>query len=226
MRQFYSVTRWDDGKPTVLGRHLAVPPARVGPKSTPDYGQLSEEGIYTLSDGSKVFAGERDDPFFVDLGAIFDLLTIRKLPGNQGDGVDGLGGFNTLTIALQVPKKLLTKDGRDVNDHNKIIGVYSTTERRANGLVDAADEGIDAATYRKNTVQVSRLGAPLVNEVVIPLKDKDKWNRSSPRDDGQFLKYVTNPELAGLLNGLYGIKVPPAPRNDLVAVFLTGLAGG
>lgn len=239
VRQFYDVYRYDDGRRTLLGRNLAVPPSRVGAKSTPDYEALSNAAIHTLSDGSKVFAGECDDPFFVDLGATFDLLTIRQLPGNAGLGVDGVGGFNTLTIALQVPKTRLTRDGGEVNERNSIIGVYSTTERRAiadgrdrdrdrDGVagVDVEDHGNDRGrnSYRRDGhVQVSRLGAPLVNEVVIPLKDKDNWNRSRPRDDARFLSYVQRPELAGLLNALYGISVPSGDRADLVAVFLTGV---
>ena len=147
-----------------------------------------------------------DDPFFVDLGSIFDLLTIRKLPGDLGKGVDGLRGFNTLTIAIQVPIDRVTRDGKGASETNQpVLGIYSTTERDGR--------------------RVSRLGNPLVNEVVIPLRDKDKWNASDPADDGQFLGSVTNPELGGLLTALYGIAVPPAPRNDLVAVFLTGVPG-
>jgi hypothetical protein len=227
-RQFYSVTRWENGRSTVLGRNLPVAPARVGDKSTPDYAALARAAVKTLSDGSKVFVGPRDDPFFVDLGGTFDLLTIRKVPGNQGFGVDGLGGYNVLTIALQVPKRALTKDGKDVHPGNAVIGVYTTTEQDRGGRHDLlASRGDDDEYHRarqRRTV-VSRLGSPLVNEVVIPLKDKDRWNGSSPKRDGQFLEYVVKPELAGLLNALYGISVPGGPRNDLVAVFLTGVPG-
>jgi len=204
--QTYSVKKTVNGTSTWIGQDLLTQPNRVGPKSTPNINNLARDAVHRLSDGSYVFAGERDDPFFVDLGGVFDLLTIRKLPGDRGQGVDGLRGFNTLSIAIQVPIELLTKDGEDASDTDyPILGIYSTTERGGK--------------------RVSRLGHPLVNEVVIPLKDKDKWNASDPADDGQFLSYVTNPELGGLLNALYGINVPPAPRNDLVAVFLTGVPG-
>ena len=204
--QTYSVKKIVNGHSETIGSDLRVQPNRVGPKSTPNINELASESIHKLEDGSRVFAGERDDAFFVDLGGVFDLLTIRKLPGDLGEGVDGLRGFNTMAIALQVPITKLTKDGKTASETGQpILGVYSTTER--------------------NGKRVSRLGAPLVNEVVIPLKDKDKWNYSDPKDDGQFLSYVTDPELGKLLKALYGIDVPPAPRNDLVAVFLTGVPG-
>ncbi len=221
VRQTYTVTRYDDGVPTVLGTGIPVPPANIGPVSTPNYNALADAAVTTLSDGSKVFAGERDDPFYVDLGGIFDLLTIRKVPGDKGKGVDGVGGFNTLTIAIQVPIDRLTKDGLAAGGDNAIIGVYSTTERLATTTLN----GDGTVTTSGPEVQVSRLGAPLVNELVIPLGQKDRFNSSYPIDDAQFLSFVTNPEPAVLLNLLYGISVPPTPRNDLVAVFLTGVGG-
>ena len=99
VRQTYTVTRYDNGSPTVLGSDLPVAPSFVGPESMPNYSALAAAAVKTLSDGSKVFVGPRDDPFFVDLAATFDLLTIRKPPGNRGRGIDGLGGFDVLTIA-------------------------------------------------------------------------------------------------------------------------------
>jgi hypothetical protein len=221
VRQTYSVTRYDDGVPTELGHDLPVAPAFVGPVSMPDYGALARAAVQTLSDGSKVFAGPRDDPFFVDLGAIFDLLTIRKVPGNRGRGVDGLGGFDCMTIALQVPKTRLTKDGAAPGAGNAVIGVYVSSERAAQRTINGDGTSSTSGAY----VQVSRLGMPLVNEVVVPLKDKDRFNATKPTGDGAFLPYVLDPELAHLLTALYGIATPPAPRNDLVAVFLTGIPG-
>ena len=108
VRQTYTVTRYDNGVPTVLGTDLRVAPQFVGPVSMPHYGDLAKAAVSTLSDGSKVFVGPRDDPFFVDLAATFDLLTIRKPPGNRGEGLDGLGGFNVMSIVLQVPMTRLT----------------------------------------------------------------------------------------------------------------------
>lgn len=230
VRQFYTVTRYDNGRARVLGTDIPCPPNRIGDTSTPKFSSLMSQAVKTLSDGSKVYAGQSDDPFFVDLGAVFDLLTIRKVPGNQGLGVDGLGGFNVHTIALQVPIDRLVADDKDRKGANPIIGVYSTTSRSRARHFDIDSRGAEfdleaERSYARGKIQVSRLGAPLVNEVVIPLKDKDRWNASSPRQDIQFLDYVIKPELAGLLNLLYGISVPPTPRNDLVAVFLTGVPG-
>jgi uncharacterized protein DUF4331/flagellar hook capping protein FlgD len=221
VRQTYTVTRFADDVPCVLARNVPVAPNNVGPASMPHYSDLAQSAIRTLDGGGKVWAGPRDDPFFVDLAAIFDLLTIRSLPGDHGGGIDGLKGFNCMTIALQLPKSALTRDGKAPGAGNSIIGIWDSAERprlrvlKSNGRVE--NEG--------PAVQVSRLGMPLVNEVVIPLRDKDRFNASPPRNDAQFLSYVTQPELPVLLNLLYGISVPPTPRNDLVAVFLTGVPG-
>jgi hypothetical protein len=219
--QTYKITRIVNGVETVLADDLPVAPNFVGPVSMPDYKSLANEAVRTLPDGSKVFVGPRDDPFFVDLAAIFDLLTIRKPPGNKGKGVDGVGGFNVMSVVLQVPKRLLTQDGQEANTENGVIGVYDSAERPAVRTIN----GDGTVMTSGDELQVSRLGMPLVNEVVIPLKDKDKFNATKPTGDGAFLNYVLDPELAKLLTALYGIATPPAPRNDLVAVFLTGIPG-
>ena len=217
--QTYTVTRYENGAPTVLGSDLPVAPSFVGRVSMPNYTGLAQSAVRTLSDGSKVFVGPRDDPFYVDLSSIFDLLTIRRPPGNRGKGVDDLAGFNVMSIVLQVPKTRLTSDGQAPAASNSVIGIYSSAERPAQRTLNA--DG--TITTSGNPVQVSRLGNPLVNEVVIPLKDKDRFNASEPSGDGVFLPYVVDPELAHLLTLLYGIATPPAPRNDLVAIFLTGI---
>ncbi len=232
MRQTYSLTRADEnrrGRDTKLGQNLLTPPSNIGPKSTPDYASLQAASVRELPNGIKVFAGQSDDPFFADLGGIFDLLTIRNLPGNAGGGIDGLRGYNVQTIAIQVPISQLTKNGSvptDPKDVASVIGAWTTSSResvrvlRDNG--DVRNSG--------NWVQVSRLGAPLVNEVVVPLDKKDVWNSSKPVNDAQFANYVADPELAKLLNLLYGVKVPPQgafgsanQRDDLIAIFLTGI---
>jgi hypothetical protein len=238
VRQTYSVTRIDRSGRHVLARDLSTPPVNVGARSTPSYDTLAAAAVHTLPDGSRVFAGQRDDPFFVDLGSVFDLLGLRpfnaahKIPMANAPGVDGLRGINTHTIAVQVPKRLLTHDGSlgtDASNTNSIIGVYSTTLRRRLRLDEDRDghhggDGDDDVS--DDWVQVSRLGMPLVNEVVIPLGKKDRFNASDPRNDAQFASFVLNPEPAALIPVLYpGVTVPAAPRNDLVAIFLTGIPG-
>jgi len=207
----------------LLGDGLWTPPSNIGPASTPDWPALMQQAIATVDGDIRVYAGQADDPFFVDLGAVFDLLTIRPgAPGNAGGGIDFLAGYNCQVIALQVPIAKLTANGAmpaGASDPNAILGVWATASRRANAVRGRNDD------ERGPWKQVSRLGMPLVNEVVLPLGVKDAWNASKPADDAQFLSYVVDPEPARLLNALYGLTVPPAPRNDLVAVFLTGVAG-
>src|SRR5262249_2913621 len=223
VRQTYTLTRIDVvggvENETILGTNLPVAPAYVGPVSMPDYASLAQSAIRTLPGGYKVFVGPRDDPFFVDLAAVFDLLTIRKPPGNKGRGVDGLGGFDVMAIVIQVPFERLTRDGQPPRAETAVLGIYDSTERNTTRVLNA--DG--TVSISGPEIQVSRLGMPLVNEVVIALKDKDKFNGTKPTGDGAFLNYVTNPELPVLLNALYGIRVPPTPRNDLVTVFLKGV---
>ncbi|MBK8233796.1 MAG: DUF4331 family protein [Candidatus Eisenbacteria bacterium] len=226
IRQTYSVRQVKNGNfVSGLAQTVPTPPVNIGPSSTPNYESLAEQAITTLPNGIKLFAGQRDDPFYVDLGGIFDLLTIRVLPGNNGGGIDGVAGFNTHTIAMQIPTQLLTKDGQlptDPSDPDATIGVWATASRKRISILNP--NGAPPSTGGP-MVQVSRLGMPLVNEVVIPLGNKDRWNNSQPQHDGQFLSYVTDPELAVLLNLIYGLNVPLHGRDDLVAVFLTGVPG-
>ncbi|HEY3157212.1 MAG TPA: DUF4331 family protein [Candidatus Eisenbacteria bacterium] len=221
VRQTYTLTRLDNGSPTVLVRDGAVAPNNVGPASMPSYNDLAQAAVTTLPDGTKIFVGPRDDPFFVDLGAVFDLLTIRRIPGNMGGGVDGVGGFNVMTIAIQVPMTKLTKDGLAPNARNSVIGIYDSAERSRVRVLNEDGTVLNTGP----DVQVSRLGMPLVNEVVIPLGAKDRFNHTKPTGDASFLSYVTDPELPKLFNLLYGLPIPTTPRNDLVSVFLTGIPG-
>lgn len=186
---------------TRVASGVPVAPSDVGKASMPDYGKLRSQAIYKTANGGATFAGQADDPFFLDL-RVFDLL----YGGNLSEvGNDTLKGYNVNTIALQVPNDLIRESSKQ-----PIVGIWSTTQRR------------NAQGYYS---QVSRLGNPLVNEVVNPLKDKDKFNASSPAYDGQFLKNVTNPELPKLIESIYKIKAPSEPRNDLVDVFLKGVKG-
>lgn len=232
VKQTYSVTRvlntrrggpfrGGDRNETVLATDVPVPPANIGPRSNPAYDAYA--GVKDLGDGRKVFAGPRDDPFFVDLGSIFDLGGLRPfngfhlLPLAPADGVDGVRYYNVHSIALQVPKTDLVK----APNANGTIGIYASASRpklkilRSDGSFDAIGP----------MVQVSRLGNPLINEVVIPVGKKDYWNASDPKDDSQFLQHYRSPELTGLVNLLYP-PLPDAPasnRDDLVAVLLTGV---
>jgi hypothetical protein len=225
VRQGWTLTRVDEDAhtETVIGTGQ-VAPYFVGPVSMPNYAALAQSAIQTLGDGTKVFVGPRDDPFFVDLAAVFDLLSIRRLPGNKGKGVDGVGGFNVMSVVLQIPKTRLTKDGAapDPAKANNVIGIWDTAERLKNQVIN----GDGTITVSGPEQQVSRLGMPLVNEIVIPLGKKDFFNASEPANDvANFGAFVVDPEPAKLLHALFGINVPAAPRNDLVAVFATGVAG-
>ena len=182
-----------------LASDVPVAPSNVGKASMPDYPALRTQAVRPLASGGQVFAGQADDPFFLDL-RVFDLL----YGGNLSEvGHDTLHGYNVQTVALQVPSKQLAPT-------QPTIGIWSDTQRRTAG---------------GGFTQVSRLGMPLVNEVVIPLKDKDKFNASIPWHDAQFGQYVTDPELPKLIQGIYKIPAPAAPRKDLVQVFLTGVPG-
>ncbi|KOV91222.1 MULTISPECIES: DUF4331 domain-containing protein [unclassified Streptomyces] len=186
---------------TKLADDVPVAPSNVGKASMPDYGKLRAQAVYKTAGGAATFAGQADDPFFADL-RVFDLL----YGGNLTEvGRDTLKGYNVNTIALQVPNDLIRE-----SSHQPVVGIWSTAQRR------------NAQGYYS---QVSRLGNPLVNEVVNPQKDKDRFNASQPAYDAQFLKNVTNPELPKLIESIYKIKAPAEPRNDLVDVFLKGVKG-
>ena len=181
-----------------------VAPSNIGKASMPNYAALRAQATTTPTKGVKSFAGQAEDPFFLDL-RVFDLLYGGDL-SEAGD--DTLAGFNVQSVALQVPQKWVAKKSNPKK--NPIIGTWTTTQKKStNG----------------KWVQVSRLGNPLVNEVVIPLKLKDAFNGLKPTGDAAALKYVTNPELPKLIEAVYGIEAPATPRNDLVSVFLTGVEG-
>ena len=222
VRQTYSVTRalgFVGNRKTVLGSNLPTPPVNIGIRSTPDYEALATAAVVQLPDGVKVFAGQRDDPFFVDLN-VFDLLAV---PPADTNNTDSLAGYNVHTIAIEVPITMLTSHGgvpASANDPHAVIGIWSTASRPSTTV--RKDQG---SKSQGTTIQVSRLGNPLVNEVVIPLGAKDIFNGLQPVDDGAALPYVLDPEVPKLLNALFGIQSPPAPRNDLVTIFLTGISG-
>lgn len=227
VRQTYSVTRIEGPRRTGTAiRQLDAgisPPVNVGTRSTPNYAGLAQAAVAGLPGGGQVFAGQRDDPFFVDLGAVFDLLAIRLVPGDLRSGIDGLKGYNVHTIALELPMEQVTRSRMrptSIADPSAVIGVWSTVSRRA-----VTTRGAGSETVSGEFVQVSRLGQPLVNEVVIPRGVKDTFNALEPTGDGAALSFVTNPEVPRLLEAIYRIQSPPAPRNDLVTIFLTGIPG-
>jgi hypothetical protein len=249
--QTYSVwrERYQDGHKVaskVVARDLPTAPNNVGPKTTPNYDSIANQAIRSLPGGGKVFAGPVDDPFFVDLGSTFDAINI-DMPGrngigtgNQGGGKDDLAGYNVHTIALQVPKADVTRDHKapaDAKSANAVVGVWASTYRPvlqvtrqspvASGAVSSASKRGQRVSDDHGQGQVSRLGNPLVNEVIIPLGQKDKFNATQPSDDlKNFGKYVLSPELAKVINLLFpGLNVPENNRTDIVQALLTGIPG-
>jgi hypothetical protein len=196
-----------------------TPPDNIGPRSTPNYHALAMAGVHDLADGSKVFAGQRDDGFFGDVGAVFDLVAIRNGTGASGGGKDFFAGYAVHSVALQVPLSQLD------NGSNHVVGIWSATDRRVVTTKLAKWRG--RAFLKKTPVwkQVSRLGDPLINELLIPTQLKDKWNAVGPDKDKQFEQYYSSPVLAKLLNQLYPQFGPfqETNRTDLVSVLLTGL---
>lgn len=230
--QFYSLTRLDGRRKTNLGQSLATPPVNIGPRSTPMYTSLMAAGVHDIpNDGGKVFAGQIDDPFYVDLGSIFDLAGLRPfnslhaLPLPAEPGVDGVGGYNTHMIAIQVPISKLTRDGEmhAAGDPEAVLGIYASATRPT--VRRLLDNGRVSNTGRE--VQVSRLAGPLVNEVIIPLGRKDRWNSEDPNDEEAFVEEFTEPEVTRLENALYAAldDAPETGRGDIAAIFLTGIPG-
>jgi hypothetical protein len=206
----------------------------IGDKTISSYIAYANKHVWDISipgcDGvGRVFVGQRKDPFVVNLGETFDLVNIKYPavelnPAAETATHDSLADANVTSIILEVPIPCLTEGKGD------IVGAWTTTsEPMSRVLASMPPAGLDPTTPSGSYVQVSRLGMPLVNEVVIGLKDKNRFNASEPKDDGQFADYVTNPTLPALLEALFGsagVKAPTNfPRTDLVAAFLTGVQG-
>ncbi|WP_300642899.1 DUF4331 domain-containing protein [Nocardioides sp.] len=235
--QFYSVTRVQNGRSRILAEKVPCPPVNVGVRSTPDYPALANAAIRDLPRGGRVFAGQRADAFHVDLGSIFDLGALR--PFNEAhlismpamDGRNAVQGYNVHSIALEVPIDQLTADGSkptDVLDPSSTIGVWATASRQKSRIFDRKTGTFQGMGPWK---QVSRLGNPLFNEVIVPMARKDKWNSRKPEGDKAFQKLVYRPELAGLLPVLYPGVFPnlaayDKDRADLHAILLTGIPEG
>ena len=234
-KQFYRVTRCDKWGSRVVAEWLACPPCNVGSNSIPDYASLTKQAVHSVGD-NKFFAGQRADGFYVDLGSIFDLGDLRPfhpdflLKGAATAGINSLANLNVHSIAIQVPIKDLThgwSKPSSYTDANATIGVWTTASRQKVHVYDD-EPGDDYGPW----MQVSRLGNPLINEVIIPMGKKDYWNTQEPDDDGQFSEYYDHPSLAALLNVLYPGVFPKIAaytanssntRPDLDAVLLTGV---
>ena len=233
--QRYTVTEVRGDSRTTLGEDLLSPPCNVGFRSTPNYPDLANSAIHDLGDGMVVFAGQRLDGFFIDLGSIFDLAALRPfqnlhlISSAAAAGVNGLRGFNVHSIAIQIPISKLTADGSVPTDPlaaNSVIGVYAAADRQKGRFQD------ETQSYGEGPfTQVSRLAMPLFNEVLVPIARKDEWNRSDPENDSEFAPLVARPELANLLPVLYPDVFPnlaafTGDRADLLAIFLTGIPEG
>lgn len=239
-RQTYSVSRTvGNGKPTVLATGLACPPCNIGPHSTPNYNALAVQAVHGLPGDVEVFAGQRNDGFYADLGAVFDLADLRPFqtlhvaPMAATVGVDAFkNAINVHTIGLQIPINQLTRDGstpKDATAAAASIGVWGAAYRRKMRLRgDTTGQHTESGPW----VQVSRLGNPLFNELLIQMPRKDGWNGSQPSGDSEYLDRVEQPDLARRIPDLYPNqfenlrKLNGTPRNDLVALLLTGIQSG
>lgn len=230
-RQKYTVTEVRGGKRTRLFSGLVAVPSNVGSATMPDYESLAAKGIYTdPTHGIRVFAGQRAETFYIDLGATFDTLNLRRSPpllngsGEDTDNVNPFGanrfaGTNISTIAIEVPIRHLTKDGQPPNAANKNIGVYASTARQKVRVLRNTGTPLGTGPL----VQVSRLANPLVNELIINTPSKDYWNTQEPETEGQFQAFYKTPVIAtafDLVFGGFGVKTPKTPRTDLMQVFL------
>ncbi|MCY7318961.1 MAG: DUF4331 domain-containing protein, partial [Ramlibacter sp.] len=206
------------------------PVDNIGEKTFPNgYANYANQHVYGLSipgctTAGKVFVGQRKEPFYIAVGKIFDLINLNPLGAETGGNNNDLEGKNISTLALEIPINCLTT-GAD-----PVIGAYTSASVRQTRIVNGAPAtGLGNASREGGPwTQVSRLGNPLVNEVVIGTQDKDKFNASRPKDDAaKFADYVTNPTLPALIETLFPAAKAPTnfPRTDLVTVFLKGIEG-
>jgi hypothetical protein len=229
--QTYDLYRLSGDDTRRLLDDVPAAPSNVGEASMPNYMALESEAIqhFGKNNSSTTLAGQADDPFFLDL-RVFDLVYGCSPTGSgcagstafSETGHDTLKGFNVNTLALQVPEDAVKRSS------SSIIGIWTTAERQSTRVQDS-NGNVDSSG---DFVQISRLGMPLVNEVVVPVGLKDFFNGSTPRKDAQFLPAVQDPELPRDVKALYGLSVPDSDpgtagiqRSDLISVFLTGLSG-
>lgn len=244
-RQFYSVRRVDShpgqhSTATWLAHNVPCPPCNIGPRSTPNYAALAQAAIKGLPGGGRVFAGQRADGFYVDLGSIFDLGALRPIqnlhliPLPSAQAVNATKELNVHTIALQLPKTALTRAKHRPTDPKNpacTIGIWTSASRqRVHFTLHKNGQPDNIGPW----TQVSRLGNPLFNEVLVPMERKDEWNADRPAGDREYAKGVLHPELARLLPALYPGAFPNLkaltdsrkPRADLAAILLTGIPSG
>ena len=220
LRQRYTVTEIRGGQRTVLAERLIAVPSNIGPRTMPDYEALAEKGIFDLNNGGRVFAGQRDETFYIDLGATFDTLNFRAAapiltdPQDANDGANPFGndmfsGFNVNTIAIEVPISTLAPS-------NGILGMYASTSRRQTKTHNP--DG--TVSTQGGFVQVARMANPLVNELIIGTGMKDAWNAEDPKRERKFLNFYLNPRLVGVINLAFNLNFPASNRTDLVAALL------
>ena len=237
-RQTYKVWEVRNGKRTELfaDRTLVAVPSNAGPATFPDYAAVAAQGIYDDSaTGIRVFAGQRTETFYIDLGAVFDTLNLRRYlptltgPSEDSDFANPFGnnrfsGFNVSTIAIEVPIPRITSDHRGPGmTAHPVIGMYASTARRATKEIGEAGEPTE---YEGPWVQVSRMANPLVNELIIPTPSKDRWNSTLPQDEAKLQGFYKNPVIATELNLVFGVPIlpidgsPAGARTDLMSILL------
>ena len=238
LRQTFTVTMVKNGVATDLtgGRKLIAVPSNAGPRTMPNYARsddddndrgpgLFEQGIYTLNNGVRVFAGTVNDPFYIDLGATFDSLNFRQAAGGgvltaamdaddrRNFAPDSVSGFNVNSIVLEVPVAMLTVDGtrHAAGEKQAVLGTYGATSRQAMTVRRSPDP----ATSSGNWQQIQRMGNPLINELIIGNGSKDRFSMDDPANDAQFAKFFLRPLLADVFASI-GIPVPSGDRTDLL----------
>jgi hypothetical protein len=237
-RQTYSVTeiRRDTRTELFAGRTLVAVPSNPGPATMPNYAALAAQGIYSdPASGMRVFAGQRAETFYIDLGAVFDTLNLRRyLPlltaAEDIDtvnpyGVNRFSGFNVNTIAIEIPIRRISSDGRPAaTTAHPVIGAFASTSRQQVKVL--ADDEDDATETSGPLVQVSRMANPLINELVITTPYKDRWNATRPHNERRFQGFYKNPVIATELNLVYHVPIVPLDgspadnRTDLMGILL------
>jgi hypothetical protein len=230
-RQTYTVTEVRDKKRTELfkGQRLIAVPSNAGSATFKNYEDLASQGIYTDSaTGIKVFAGQRAETFYIDLGAVFDTVNLRRFPplltatedandSRDPFGINRFSGFNVHSIAIEVPINRITKDGKSAETTNTpVIGMYASTARQKEKKLKKDGKVETEGPW----VQVSRLANPLVNELIIDTPSKDRWNPQEPEDEAQFQEFYKNPSIALALELIFGFPVTATPRTDLMSLLL------